>query len=166
MRFALLLLFWFISPVLHAAVANVTELRALYYRANEDKQHAEVFYDKLKGVNEKSEPILVCYKAMALLMQAKHSYNPYQKLAKFRSGKNLLEQSIARAPANVEVRFMRFCVQTQVPAMLGYSDQLDNDRTFIIKQWPAVPDADLKEKIRTFMLQYGQCSDSEKMCFR
>jgi hypothetical protein len=166
MRLALLLLFWLISPLLYAASANVVQLRSLYYRANEDKQQAEVFYEKLKGVNEKSEPLLVCYKAMAFLMQAKHSYNPYQKLAKFRNGKNLLEQAIARDPANVEMRFMRFCVQTQVPAVLAYSDQLDADRTFIIKQWPSVPDADLKEKIRTFMLQYGQCSDSEKMCFR
>lgn len=166
MRYALFFLLLLACPILHAADTRLHELRALYYQANENKQQAEIFYNRLKGVDENSEPVLVCYKAMALLMQAKHSYNPYQKLAKFKNGKNLLEHAVARQPQNVEIRFMRFCTQTQVPAMLGYSGDVDADRTFIIKQWPSMYDADLKKKIKDYMLQYGQCSENEKMCLR
>ena len=60
-----------------------SELRALFYRASDDKQAAQEFYDKLNSVDESSQPLLLGYKGMACFMICYHSLNPYTKIKYF-----------------------------------------------------------------------------------
>lgn len=161
--FLSLLFFWQLTVVFSADVA---ELRKLYYEAAGERRSADKFMKVMESLPVDSDPLLLSYKGMAHLIQANFSYNPYNKLSYFAKGKEMLENAISADPKNIEIRFMRFCVQTNAPFFLGYSDAISADRTFILQYWNTTADADLKERIKKYMIEFGKCSPKEKSLFQ
>jgi hypothetical protein len=148
--------------------SDFTELRRLYYEAASKKDSADKFLivmGKLELETE-SNPLLMGYKGMAHLIHANFSYNPYTKLASFSKGKAFLEGAIQKDPQNIEIRFFRFCVQTNAPFFLGYNGEVKVDKEIILKGWSQIPDIDLKEKIKVYMLESKACSTIEKSQFK
>lgn len=145
-----------------AAETDLLELRKLYYMACEDKRYNDRFYARVNDLGEARSPLAECYKGMALFLRCRQEMNPYYKLSDFSAGKKLLERAVKLDPGNVEIRFMRFCIQSQAPRMLGYYGRMAEDKHFIIDSWKKIPDPDLKDRIRAFMLVYGNISEQEK----
>ncbi|HEY0772227.1 MAG TPA: hypothetical protein VGD31_18025 [Sphingobacteriaceae bacterium] len=135
-----------------AQAADVAELRKLYYRANDSRKVADEFFEVMKGIKNTSEPILLGYKAMAHLMQAKFQFNPYSKMSNFTKGKDLLNIAINKDPGNIELRFMRFCAQANAPGFLGYKTHINEDKAIVLKKWKKCTDKDLKARIKNYML--------------
>lgn len=145
---------------------DIIELRKLYYKSFNDKKSSEQFFDVMKEMKDTSDPLLMAFKGMSYMMQAKHSFNPYTKLARFNKGKSLLDNAIRKSPQNVEARFMRFCVQTNAPAFLGYKDNIHSDKAIVINGWKKLTDKDLKEKIKIFMIKSSYVNDNERPTFQ
>lgn len=149
------ILFFIINSV---RAADVAELRTLYYKANDGKKAADEFFEVTKGIKNTSEPILLGYKAMAHLMQAKFQFNPYSKMSNFTKGKELLNIAINRDPGNIELRFMRFCAQANAPGFLGYKTHINEDKAIVLKSWKKCTDKDLKARIKNYMLTSTYCN--------
>ena len=97
------------------------------------------------------------------MLKAKHTFSPAGKLRLFRQGKALLEQAIGQED-NIELRYLRFGVQSKAPAFLGYNGQIQQDKTFLIAQLQegSIADKELYGLIKTFLLQSAYCSAAEK----
>ncbi len=164
----ILLLFFFCFKLITASAVSydIYSLRQLYYEAAAKEESAKKFLSVMEKLDDKSDPLLLCYKGMAYLIEAKYSYNPSTKLSSFSKGKIMLEKAIVSDPKNVEIRFMRFCVQTNAPYFLGYNNNISSDKLAIIKAWSPLSDLDLKEKIRKYMLTSNSCTANEKIIFK
>jgi hypothetical protein len=108
-------------------------------------------------------PVITGYKGCATMLKAKHTFSPAGKLRLFRQGKALLEQAIGQED-NIELRYLRFGVQSKAPAFLGYNGQIQQDKTFLIAQLQegSIADKELYGLIKTFLLQSAYCSAAEK----
>lgn len=98
-------------------------------------------------------------------MYAEMVDGPYDKLSTFNQGKNLLEKAISKAPQNAELRFLRFSVQDNVPWIVNYSDQLEEDAAFllnVIKSKKVNLQEDFWKKVIQFMLLSDDVSSSQK----
>lgn len=73
----------------------------------------------------------VAYQAALSMRQAEYSANPYKKWQFFKQGRNLLEQSVANEQQNVEIRFVRYIVQSKLPSFLNYNSEMQSDKNFI-----------------------------------
>jgi hypothetical protein len=93
----------------------------------------KVFYKETRAISEQDEPLNCGFKAMADLLMGKQVLMPTSKWQHFVRGRDLLEASIKRDPANVELRFMRFCTQVNTPSVLGYKSSLSTDKQFLIR---------------------------------
>ena len=120
----------------------------------------------MEALDVKKDPILLCYKGMSYMMEAKHNINPISKLSAFNKGKEFLDLAAKYSSENAEVRFMRFSVQTNAPSMLNYNQNINEDKLIILKVWSDIIDADLKQKIKEFMLKSTFCSAKEKSIFK
>ncbi len=69
---------------------------------------------------------------------ANHVFSPLEKLNTFKKGKKNIEQAIRQQPKNAELRFIRFSVQKNAPAFLGYRSNLKEDEEFIRKNRDAI----------------------------
>lgn len=85
------------------------------------------------------------------MIQAKHLFSPFAKLKSFNSGKIKLEQAIKSLPQDVELRYLRFAIQTSIPKMLNYSANIAKDKEFMlskIKEQPEPLQSDIKKLIQ------------------
>jgi hypothetical protein len=96
------------------------------------------------------------------MMMAKYVFNPYTKLSNFNRGKTLLENCIATGKENVELRYLRFTVQVNAPAFLGYKDNIQSDKTFLVNSLSALNDSELKQMIVSSLKSSGLLSEEEK----
>lgn len=129
--------FWIIISLLFsltnclAQELNLSELRELYIEASFEEDKANELYELTKSSSIESSYKKFTYHAIAILLKSKFAINPIDKLKSFGEGKEQLEKVISRYPKDIELRFLRFCVQDGTPAILDYKLNMEEDSQFI-----------------------------------
>ena len=142
---------------------GIKALRTLYYQAASDKTATEQFMQMLYTPEAGNDPIMQCYRSMAWFLRAKHAVNPFYKWTYFNKGKEMLETSLKQDPCNAEIRFLRFCIETNVPFFLNYNAYEEEDKKVLLREWRHIDDTDLKERVKDYLK--GYCSETEKKIF-
>jgi hypothetical protein len=114
----------------YLASAQVEVWRNYYFNAGE-KNERQAFYDFAQS-HAPQNAVEKAYKGVAIAMYAEVVSGVQKKFEVFDQGKALLEQAIRDDFYNPEIRFLRFSVQSKVPAIVGYDDQLEEDAWRIV----------------------------------
>ena len=145
----------FFSTSSFADVPSINQVRSLFEEAVTQKSSCIKLIKLLESCSETNFPILVGYKACGTMMMAKYSPNPFSKLSHFRKGKKMLESVIAVNDKVVELRFLRYSIQTNAPSFLGYNNHIAEDKMFLEKGVPFLNDALLRNKIYAYLRKYN-----------
>ena len=76
-------------------------------------------------------PEAIGYTAAMILMKSRYVKGPFSKFKYFKQGKKLLDQDISENPTSIEVRYIRFSMQKQIPDFLGYNKNIKEDFNII-----------------------------------
>jgi hypothetical protein len=129
------LIFVFVfTQILNAQQVGLQELRSIYVLATLEEEQSNKLFDLTESATIKSDYIAYGYHAAAYTLQSKHTLNPLMKFTYFKEGKNKLEQVIDQYPNELELRFLRYCIQKNIPDFLDYSSNLKQDSIFIIEE--------------------------------
>ncbi len=138
-----------------ATESDVLELRKLYYLSYKDKTAADKLYKDTRAYDAK-QPKMLGYKAVASMMMCNYITNPYTRVKYFYAGKGDLEKAIKTSPADVELRYLRYTVQENVPGVLNYNGSMSEDRkilvTYLNDAANREKDPDLHARIMKYML--------------
>ncbi|MEP7080774.1 MAG: hypothetical protein ABI784_08590 [Ginsengibacter sp.] len=145
------------------ASPTLNDVRMMYHEASSNDNVCKSLVEILKPYNEKNNPVLSGYRAGATMMMAKYVFSPFTKISYFRKGRDMLQRAVNADDQNIELRFLRFAVQTNLPFFLGYKDHIDADKIFILKGLSSLQDPVLKANIGTFMKGSDYVSDNEKI---
>lgn len=63
----------------------------------------------------------------------------------------MLEKAIQFDQKNIELRFLRYTFQTNVPSFLNYNDNKENDRVFLLQSLNRLNDLKLKNIISNYL---------------
>ena len=168
MRFIILTFFVGVTSI---AKSNISGLDLKSYRQevfelNKDSQKAWEFYAKLNTLDKPSATLLA-YKGIAAAHIAKVSSNPFKKLSMLRKAKMYLEEAVVMDHKNIEIRFLRYAMQVQIPKILGMSTNIQEDKNYILTNYYAFDwsslDKEVCRYIFNFMIEEGDCSYSEKL---
>ena len=136
---------------------NLVVYRKMMDAAVENSDVAERIYGEFKAFDENGQSVLVGYRGISELLMCKHVFNPVKKIAYFRRGKALLENAIKSSPGDPELIFLRYTTQVNVPSILNYSANLDNDKNLLMaylqKGISGNTDQDLYCRIKNYMEQ-------------
>lgn len=132
----------------------VRELRNKFYSASNRIISVEEYKKSIDSLKEFKTPVFKGYESMYFMLISRQKWNPYLKYSNFLKGKELLEEAIKMEPKNVELVYLRYCIQRKLPGFLNYSDMINVDKLFILKSWPFIKDNDLKEKIKTYFIDH------------
>ena len=131
---------------------NFDEYRALMKTGESSEQSAKKLIEKSTFAYKKTnQPVYAGFLAVGQFFMAKHVFNPFKKLSYFNEGKKTLEYAIKADPKNLEIRLMRLITQEKAPKMLGYTHNIAEDRSFLIKEYKNTSDDDLKMYIKNYL---------------
>ena len=143
-------------------VPPLKEIRSMHQKAAGSESDCKKLLTLLTPYTEKNEPVLMGYRASATMMMAKHVFNPVSKLSYFKKGRKMLETVIASNIYNIELRFLRFAIQTNVPSFLNYDSNIEEDKNFLLVKTPGLSDVALKKMIYDYLLQSGKLTATQK----
>ena len=140
---------------------SISRVRSLYKVAAEQEEAAQKMLVLLEPYKAES-PNLLGYKAAAHMMMAKHTGNPFKKLSHFNKGKEMFSAAVKADDNSPELRFLRFAVQSEAPAFLGYQDNIEGDKALLLRKVPQLNDKELKEMIVNYLLNSKNLTSEEK----
>lgn len=153
-----LLMFGFLQNVKANAV-EIEKVRKWYVLAIESSGQTEMLIKHLHSIKNKNA-LLIAYQGGAEALMAKHSWNPYQKLTYLNKSQLTLKKAIALDPSDAEIRFLRFSIQHFIPAFLGMSAELEEDKKVILSNLYTT-NGGVKSAIIKFLAESGKCNDAE-----
>ena len=159
----LIILIGFIMPLQSSAADTFLEqIRNLYVLAAEQEKSCEELIKNLEPYNENNHPLYAGYKAAATMLMAKYVFSPFSKLNNFKKGKTLLEKAIDKDQKNIELRFIRYAIQLNVPSFLNYKNAINTDKVFLMGSYTQIKDTQLKNNISAFFKNDTSLTTQEK----
>ncbi len=138
-------------------------LRHHYEQAAADKQAGEKFYKLLQAYTGQ-DALTLGYKAASEAIRARDA-SMLNKLTYVQQAARTFEQAVALSGSNAEIRFLRFSVESNLPAFLGLSKHVDEDKAFLLDAALQHPgsgmDAEAFETVRGFLVDRKHVSDDE-----
>jgi len=153
------LIVFFLSFTLLATDSGLEEVRNQFPGITSDEQ-ADDFIAILKNNNTAEAK---GYTAAMNFMKSRYVKFPFTKLKYFKIGKRELDEVIANNPANIEMRFIRYLMQKEIPQFLGYHENINEDFNLILN---GIESSDLaksfKIKMVSNMLMVTNLTSKEK----
>lgn len=143
-----------IGSTLKAQIPGIKDVRLMLHQATNNEETCNKLIKILVPYNENNNPLLFGYRGGATMIMAKHAFNPFSKLSYFKKGKNILESAIQADNTNIELRFLRYTIQTSVPSFLNYGGEKKADKLFLSKSIPDLKDQELKKIINAYLLKH------------
>ena len=148
MRITYLIISFFLIIICNAQTNKLDQIRKLYIEAAQSEENINKLISKCEEYKSKNNSIIYAYRTVADLMLIKYKYNPLYKLKLFTDYSRKLDVTVTNNLNNIEIRFLRYCVQKKTPGFLGYNDNLELDYQFIIQNID-FQSKDLKEYIES-----------------
>lgn len=138
-----------------------SDLRLQYHKAIYNEDIANSLDANLKLINNKTALQAGYYGANKMVL-AKFAFWPNTKYSLFIEGKNLLESAIGIDQKNIELIYLRYSIQLNSPDFLGYNQNKESDKKFLVSKVRLISDKDLKERITRFLIEEGKLSETER----
>ena len=137
----------------------LVEARKTMPKAFEDEKTCQELYNSLKIVKN-PEPLLKGYVGAVNIAMSKHS-PLLDKRNYLKTGTGLLESAIKEKPNTLELLFLRMTIQINLPSFLGYDDNIESDKKFVLENYSSAPDP-LRQRIINFINKSDYFSSEEK----
>lgn len=125
---------------------DLQSLRQTYLASFKKEQVCDSVKTFLENKKELSN-IENAYLGVFHMMKCRFTLNPISKISLFSIGRDLLEQSIKNDPENLEIRFLRYSIQKNIPKILLYSQHISTDEKFIFDKIALSKDKELNDYI-------------------
>lgn len=137
---------------------TIVELREKFRKAENNQTCCNQLYDWLKK-NAQGNILFLGYLGAVQALKAKYEWNPLSKLYYIQQASQSLEKALNLEEENIEVHFLRFSIEHNIPSFLGYSSHIQKDLDFIIKNITNCNiDKSMQIKIAKFLLDSQRCA--------
>jgi hypothetical protein len=163
MRIILIIICFFSILLSNAQCSDLVKLRKKYIASKNDIKSCKELHNLSKNCNPKLSPVEFSYNIISDLMECNFILNPFLKYKIFKNSTQQLDSIICLNAKYTEILFLRYLVQLNSPAFLGYNTNLDNDYKFIINNIYS-ENQDLKDFILPILnnLNNARASNSSK----
>lgn len=148
------------------AITPKKQLRQQLIRAINNSKTTDSLYNSLTTQANKTA-LITGYIGTLQALKAKHSWNPYTKIKQIAAAERSFEKAITADPHNLELRYMRYSVEHNLPGFLGQSKNMAVDKqemlTQIAKKQPNDDDKELVVNVINYLLQNSEHTSAEKI---
>jgi hypothetical protein len=116
-------------------------------------------FKKLLESTSGNEPLITAYRGASEAIEAVYVFWPLKKLDYLKKGLATIALAIRQEPNNLEIRFIRFSIVSNVPGILGFGNLLDEDKPVIISGLLKRDYSMISQKTQIGMVEYMLNSD-------
>ncbi len=141
------------------------DIRLWYSLASQQEKEAEKLFEFFEK-NPPKNAILWAYKGASDALKAKNLYNPLSKWHYVAEADKAFGKAIFLDKENIEIRFLRFSIEWNLPRLLGYSTHLEEDKNIILKNFEIQNNllpAELSKAIKKCLLDSNLLNNQEKL---
>lgn len=109
---------------------DINQIRNSFVNADKSEQDCNTLIDLSEQIMEDNN-IAKAYNAVGLMISSQFKVNPIVKWNVFNCGKKILEELIVKNSSNLEMRFLRYCMQKKAPSFLKYNANLEEDKLLL-----------------------------------
>lgn len=145
-------------------LSSIDSVRSSYKKAIDDSDIADELYESLDTVT-KNSPLLLAYKGAVSAVRAKHAYSPYSKLSYVKEGYGYLNEAVTADSSNLEIRYLRYSIEFNIPSFLPYRDHLQKDKASIITKLLSKNQSlklSIQKEIADFMIKNAELDAATK----
>ncbi|MBW6484040.1 MAG: hypothetical protein K0B10_13390 [Vicingaceae bacterium] len=124
-----------------------------FYNAVQDSKKAEALLKQIKVIKPKSALVMV-YDGATCAVMAKNVWNPFSAVKLLKKSNEEMNRAVKLSPTNLEIRFIRFAVQKNIPSYLGLSNNLNEDKKYLIKHIDSFYNPKLSKEMRDYILWF------------
>lgn len=135
---------------LSAQSIKLDDIRKEYSKAVDNQIICEKWYHLFEKEMVLSNQKLKAYKGGITIAMARYVVVA-KKTPLVLQGKKLIEESILNSKDDVEIRFIRYSIQVNLPPALGYNKNKIEDRNFINAHLEQFPNEAMKSYVKKFM---------------
>ena len=150
-------------PPVSSSPYHPANLRRHYELAAADKSAGEKFYQLLAEYKDR-DGLVLAYKGASEAIRARDA-SMFNKLTYVQDAAKTFDQAVSIDPQNPEIRFLRFSVESNLPAFLGLSKHVDEDKELLLNAALKHPgtglDAEAFRTVRGFLVGRGHVSEDE-----
>lgn len=143
---------------------NIEEIRKQMLRAISSPKVTDSLYNHLYDDSPKN-PLITAYLGALEALKAKDSWNPYNKIKYLNLSNKTVLKAVNASPNDMEIRFIRFSIQSNLPHFLGLNKDLESDKNQILHQLKqknyGLADKLFVQNIIKYMIGSKQCSPQE-----
>ena len=85
----------------------------------------------------------------------------FDKMSNLKKGTAILEDALKKMPDNIELRFLRLSIQLNLPGFLGYNDNVESDKKFVLKHYDSASPV-IRKRIVDFVKTSGHFTGAEQ----
>ena len=148
--FVIIIFICFKTMPTHANAIVLDDIRKEYPKAMEDKSICMKWFEQFEKQSSFSDPVLQAYKGGIYMGMAKFAIVA-KKVALVNKGKACIEAAILKDKNNVEIRFIRYSVQTKLPAALGYNKNKIEDKNFVTANIASIKNESFRNEIIKYL---------------
>ncbi len=139
------------------------KVRELYNTAHQNKVDcAELI--RLTGDSE--VPVVKAYHQGAKMISTKYLLNPFQILKIFNPAKKTLEELVSENFGTAEIHYVRYTIQVNTPAFVGYNKSKELDRKVIMEFLKQTDDQELLGHILLYLTNTNDLTKEERAFFQ
>jgi hypothetical protein len=113
---------------------DINYIRKEFNLALEDENKATLLHSQLSNLKPASNTLQYAYLGATEALLAKYAFNPFSKMSYVNSALDKLNMAVALSKNDIEIRYMRFTVESNMPAFLGLNKHIDEDKNTIVNQ--------------------------------
>ncbi|MFD2744264.1 MULTISPECIES: hypothetical protein [Sphingobacterium] len=159
MRIFILFILSIQAYLCYAQKVDLNGVRENFNQGVKNRDLCEKYHTHLQEAAK--TPVEKGYKAAFHMFMAKHTANPIKKMSYFKDAKKMLEDVIKANPNEVELRFIRLCIQYYSPKYLGYHSEVENDKKFVMNNLHKLSDKQAKQLIYDYLDGANMYTDRE-----
>ena len=110
---------------------DIKKVRADFYEIALNSSRTIEVLNEVRAI-ENPSAVIKAYEGAIEAMMARVVWNPITKLKHVRKSQKIFKEAVKMDEDNVEVRFIRFAVEYNIPHWLGFSKNLQTDKDFIM----------------------------------
>jgi hypothetical protein len=126
---------------------DFTQIRNMYTLSIENEKKCEDFGKYMLSLNYDENNLHQAYLGCYYFIKCKFTSSNMLKFKYFNKGKELLESSINNNSSSIELRFLRYSIQVNLPRILFYYKDIEKDLNFVQYNLKFLKDEKLKKYI-------------------